>query len=376
MFKLHYLLALFLTTTALVSAVDSLGCYSSVSGGDSQGDYTYQTSGYCASQCPNSPYVAVQGQECICLDSLPSSSNKVSDSQCSTGCPGYDQESCGGSKAYSVYLGTGRSTSGSSSSSNRQPSSSSSLSSSSGGSSSTQSSSPSSSATGNSQSTNTNNPQSSVTGTPTANDDDDASQNATETIVNTITQDGGDVIIRTVTQNAASSETGSSGSSSSSSSSSATSSSSSTTETSSESSETSTPEKKSSSTPVGAIVGGVVGGIGGLLVLVAGIWFFMRRRNRDEETDEEEFFDKPLARSNGSKKGSRKGPSALDMPMVNPFQHPADDLVRSQSERRNDFVDPRLNPIMMGRRRLSEGSLADETDYSRKVLKVANPDDR
>ena len=30
---------------------------------------------------------------------------------------------------------------------------------------------------------------------------------------------------------------------------------------------------------------------------------------------------------------------------------------------------------MMGRRRLSEGSLVDEADYSRKVLQVANPDD-
>ena len=134
-------------------------------------------------------------------------------------------------------------------------------------------------------------------------------------------------------------------------------------------------EKKSSS--VGAIVGGVVGGIGGLILLVAGGFFYMRYRNNDEDEDEEEeFYDnKPLKRSNGSKIGSRRSPNALEMPMANPFQHPADDLVRNNSVQKNGFVDPRLNPIMMGRRRLSEGSLVDEADYSRKVLQVANPDD-
>jgi cell wall integrity and stress response component len=39
------------------------------------------------------------------------------------------------------------------------------------------------------------------------------------------------------------------------------------------------------------------------------------------------------------------------------------------------MVDQRLNPVMLGRRRISEGSLADEADYSRKILRVANPDD-
>lgn len=37
-------------------------------------------------------------------------------------------------------------------------------------------------------------------------------------------------------------------------------------------------------------------------------------------------------------------------------------------------VDQRLNPVMLGERRLSEGSIADERDYSRKILRVANPD--
>lgn len=355
MFKLHYLLSLLLIFASIVVASDSLGCYSLISGGTSQGDDTYQSSGYCAKQCPNSQYVAVQGNECICLDSLPSSSNKVDSSQCSTVCPGYGQEPCGGSNAYSVYLGIG---SGSGSSSSVSGSKQSSGTSSNQGSSST-----SSSSTGNVGLTSKNNSQSTSTGSPTTTNEDNS--NATETVVNTITQDGGSVIIRTVTKEASSTA-------------SATSSSSSTaTETdSSSSSSANKNSQKSSSTPIGAIVGGVVGGVGGLIVLIAGVWFFMRRRNRDDETDEEEFFDKPVSRSNGSKKGSRKGPSGLEMPMVNPFQHPADDLVRNNSAHKNEFVDPRLNPIMMGRRRLSEGSLVDQTDYSRKVLTVANPDDR
>lgn len=370
MFKLHYILSLLFITTSVVLAVDSLGCYSSVPGGTSQGDYLFQTSGYCADQCPDSQYVAVQGEECICLSSLPANSYKVDSSKCTTGCPGYGTEKCGGSSYYNVYLGRGTSDSSSSSSTSSSGSKQSS-------SSSSQASSSSSSSTGGSQSSSTDNSQSSITSSPTTNDSDEENNNATETIVNTVTQDGGSVIIRTVTQEASSNETGSSQSTSPSSTSSSSSSSSS--ETSSASNNGSLGDKsqnKSSSTSVGAIVGGVVGGVGGLLVLVAGAWFFMRRRDRAQDTDEEEFFDKPLSRSNGFKNGSRKGPSALDMPMVNPFQHPADDLVRSNSERKPEFVDPRLNPIMMGRRRLSEGSLADETDYSRKVLTVANPDDK
>lgn len=49
----------------------------------------------------------------------------------------------------------------------------------------------------------------------------------------------------------------------------------------------------------------------------------------------------------------------------------------SERGRTDDFIaiDQRLNPVMLGERRLSEGSLADDRDYSRKILRVANPDD-
>ena len=115
-------MSIFYTSSLLVSAADytapasNLGCYSSISGGDSKGDYTYQTSGYCVNnECPNSPYVAVKGKECICLNSLPQSSSKVSSSQCDQPCPGYQSDMCGGSNAYNVYKGLASASSSSSS---------------------------------------------------------------------------------------------------------------------------------------------------------------------------------------------------------------------------------------------------------------------
>lgn len=118
------------------------------------------------------------------------------------------------------------------------------------------------------------------------------------------------------------------------------------------------------------------------------------RRDDDDDDEEEEYFDKPvgsapapLGRGNTAR-GSRKNKtSPLDMPMSNPFVHPLDATASLMSGTlagsgiglllSNNgglgLVDPRLNPIMMGRRRLSEGLLADEADYSRKILQVANP---
>ncbi|KAM9887809.1 hypothetical protein OXX69_013226, partial [Metschnikowia pulcherrima] len=83
---------------------------------------------------------------------------------------------------------------------------------------------------------------------------------------------------------------------------------------------------KKSKTNVAPIVGGVVGGVAALAIGLA-ILFFIRRRNSKDDDDEEDFFKKGSAGS----------------------------------------------AVMMGRRRLSEGSLADEADYSRKILSVANP---
>ena len=181
-----------------------------------------------------------------------------------------------------------------------------------------------------------------------------------------------------------------------------------------------------------------MGGIVGLAAIGGLIFFFVKRRNRDYGDDDEDSFDDgfynadkyqgqqmqlqlqqqqqqqhlhlqlglPFAavtRTNGAAKGSRKATknsniTDLDMPMVNPFLHPDDSLTSTQlnqgsllgnsnSSHNNSsvhtaagkmgLVDPRTNPVMVGRRRLSEGSLDDEAIYNqRKTLHVINPDDR
>lgn len=132
----------------------------------------------------------------------------------------------------------------------------------------------------------------------------------------------------------------------------------------------------------------MVGGIAAIALIAVGIFLCLRYR-RDDDDDEEEFHDsKPsaLGRGNTSKGSKRTKTSPLDMPMTNPFVHPSDATagnpqhnsgipgLQNGASGPSGLMDPRLNPIMMGRRRLSEGSLADEADYSRKILHVANPD--
>lgn len=107
-------------------------------------------------------------------------------------------------------------------------------------------------------------------------------------------------------------------------------------------------------------------------------FFFIRRRNSRDDDDEEDLYKKGASGGNlnrGVSSKSRKFNSVFDMPMSNPFVHPSEEFAekRASASAPTELADPRLNPVMMGRRRLSEGSLADEADYSRKILGVANP---
>ncbi|CAH6718788.1 protein Slg1p [[Candida] jaroonii] len=329
----------FLTFFAIIVSVQgatSIGCYSSISGKKSD-TFMYQSSDHCLSQCPDSPYIAMtQGNVCYCLSSKPSDETDSSD--CDTDCYGYGQEKCGGSSAYSVYVGNGDASDDESSDDTSATGQSSSTSSTS----STSSASSTSSTSSSTSVTKTTSEDSSITESPTS---------ATGEVITT-SSSGGSVVVKTVTQSAEATPSSSS------------------------TSDSKSDDKSSKSTNIGPIVGGVVGGIAAVAI-VAGVIFFLIRRKRaeEEEEDDEEFFDKPMVggsikRNNfgtGKSKKSIKS-NALDMPMTNPFTHPSDPLPNS------GLTDPRLNPIMLGRRRLSEGSLADETDYSRKILQVANPD--
>lgn len=327
--KLHYVAFFLLISFARVAAIELVGCYSKVDDSDSQGTDQYQTSSLCAGHCPNSPYVALKnGNECYCLSKKPSGSGDSS--SCNTGCFGFGSQMCGGDDAFSVYTGNGSESDDDSLLSSAPELTSAEPLSTSSSETSTTSSKP----------------------TTTRSTSKTAQQ-----VTSTRSQDGS-VVVKTVT--ALASQTSSS-----------------------KTSETALPlqtsksdskENKSGGTKVGPIVGGVVGGVAALVIIALVAVFFIRKRKNDEEYDEEEFYDKPeMARGGTNKLKRGKTSSPLDRPMSNPFTDPSDAMVAAGG-RKDGLVDPRLNPVMMGRRRLSEGSLADETDYSRKILQVANPD--
>lgn len=103
------------------------------------------------------------------------------------------------------------------------------------------------------------------------------------------------------------------------------------------------PEAKPS-TNVGGIVGGVVVGVVLLLALAGGLLFWHRRR-RNQEIEEEH-------RRNAA---------------VNAFMKPPGSSGGYSADH-----DTRMDPVM-AQRRLSSGSIADNEDYSRRILRVCRP---
>ncbi|KZF21944.1 hypothetical protein L228DRAFT_269388 [Xylona heveae TC161] len=83
------------------------GCFSSSNPLKDQGPYTYQSVGYCQKICVGLNMAVMGlagGSNCWCGSQLPVANSKVSDSECNAGCYGYDQQDCGGSDSWSVYL--------------------------------------------------------------------------------------------------------------------------------------------------------------------------------------------------------------------------------------------------------------------------------
>ncbi|KAI9752035.1 MAG: hypothetical protein M1815_000808 [Lichina confinis] len=101
-----------------------------------------------------------------------------------------------------------------------------------------------------------------------------------------------------------------------------------------------------STTAKAGIAAGVVGGVS-LCILVGGLFLFLRyRRKREAEAEYRRKAD--IDRFvNGDKHGSA-----------------------------SSLADSRLDPSVMMERRQSNGSIADNQDYSRRILKVMNPDGR
>ncbi|KAL8972497.1 MAG: hypothetical protein Q9183_000527 [Haloplaca sp. 2 TL-2023] len=290
------------------------GCFSSADGFEDQGSYTYQSPGYCQEQCVgiNKPVMALAGgSNCWCGDLLPVASNKVSDSDCSTECQGYPDDKCGGDNSWTVSL-TGLK----SNVENAQDSSSDS------DSKPKPAANPPSSTAAPRISTSTV-PSPAAKAKPTTvlvpvPQVDSINIKEPATLVSTVVVTG-----PTKTQAAAASA------------------------------DTLAPAlapapapapAKSTNTP--AIAAGVVAGVVAVCAIAGGLFFVLRRRKR--RAAEEEY----------------------QRNSANPFENEASHPPASS----HSMSDSRLEPSVMMQRRQSDVSIADNQDYSRRILKVTNPD--
>ncbi|KAG7884845.1 hypothetical protein KL938_001102 [Ogataea parapolymorpha] len=321
------------------SALSSIGCFSDIpSSYVSKGTYTWQSSSHCSSECSAYKYIALtNGNECYCGDEEPSSSD--SSNSCDTSCVGYPSEKCGGSDAYTVYgLSDNDVYENSSSSGSSSSTSSSRVSSSTSSSASSSSSAPSSSSSNTAQTTHSTSSSSSTqestssTQTPTTSSQSSSSSTSptmTATVLtSTVSEEGSkQTTVVYITQSTSLSSASASADSSS--------------------------RSGSKSSNKGAIIGGAVGGAVGASILIGGIFFLIFRRRRDsgDDTAVDDLAYEEALKSNRD-----------------PFASAEDDLYSSDNGSGS-------GRIMLGRRRLSDGSLADAADYYKKVLKVANPDD-
>ncbi|KAJ5224448.1 uncharacterized protein N7469_007951 [Penicillium citrinum] len=83
-----------------------VGCFSSKGSLGDSTSYTFQSTGWCSDHCSGkskSVYAMTGGSDCLCGDSTPPSSDKVSNSKCDTDCQGFPDDKCGGDGFYSVY---------------------------------------------------------------------------------------------------------------------------------------------------------------------------------------------------------------------------------------------------------------------------------
>lgn len=96
------------------------------------------------------------------------------------------------------------------------------------------------------------------------------------------------------------------------------------------------PPKEEKGTNTGAIAGGVVVGVLAVASIIGGIMFYLRRK-RNREIEEEHHRN----------------------------------AVNSFTGKTPSITDSRLDPVM-AQRRMSDGSIADNHDYSRKILRVCD----
>jgi len=310
---------------ALVTAQSSLkplvnkGCFTSSTGMTDQGSYTYQSPGYCQQQCVNSnkPVMGTtQGSNCWCGDLLPESSSKVADSQCSSPCNGYNLDTCRLSFIIVICIHANYNTGGGSNAwsvqltglSNNVGNVQNSALDSTSDSSSHSNSSPNSNAKANTNSkSNSDSKAAAITSTPSA-PEPTPTQKGPPSVVTTAST----IVVTAPGQTNAQETT----------------------------IITTTHAPQSSGPNKAGIAAGVVVGILALTAIGGGVFFLLR--NRKKRAIEEEY-RRNMAGGYGAKPPASSAGSTLDS---------------------------RLEPSVMMQRRQSDGSIADNRDYSRRILKV------
>jgi cell wall integrity and stress response component len=94
-------------TMSTPNSITPLGCYSQGEPLESQGDYVFQSRGYCRAVCRrlNKPVMATTGgTTCYCGDGFPALDSEVDMRHCNVSCAGYSLETCGGVGFWQVYL--------------------------------------------------------------------------------------------------------------------------------------------------------------------------------------------------------------------------------------------------------------------------------
>lgn len=110
--------------------------------------------------------------------------------------------------------------------------------------------------------------------------------------------------------------------------------------------QSSEPDKNTKSGPnTAGIAAGVVAGVVGAAAIIGGIFFFLRRKRNAEIEEEHRRNAAVNAFINGSKPPGSSGSISM--------------------------TDARLDPVLANRR-MSDGSIADNEDYSRRILRVTN----
>lgn len=80
-----------------MDALSTVGCFATPTPLVDHGSYIYQSSGNCQKICYqlDMPVMGMtSGTNCSCGELLPPENSKVDDDKCSTGCVGYNKESC------------------------------------------------------------------------------------------------------------------------------------------------------------------------------------------------------------------------------------------------------------------------------------------